>query len=116
MSKLPKARSDVAVVSACGNAEQALSVPSDSPEACFSASTYASRSFNDVCLTFSAIAPIAWAAATLVSQFLLRVYWETFFSNAFSSWGWDLAISPIWRAAANLVACVEPVSSNVSRR
>jgi hypothetical protein len=27
-----------------------------------------------VCLTFSAIAPIAWAAATLVSQFLLRVY------------------------------------------
>lgn len=26
----------------------------------------------DACLTFSAIAPIAWAAATLVSQFLLR--------------------------------------------
>ena len=31
---------------------------------------------KDVWLTFSAIAPIARAAATLVSQFLLRRYWE----------------------------------------
>jgi hypothetical protein len=70
---LPKARSEVAAVSVRGN-EPASSLPSDNPEACFSASTEAHRSFNDVCLTFSAIAPIAWAAATLVSQFLLRVY------------------------------------------
>ena len=55
---LPKARSDVAAVSACGN-ELASSLPSDNPETCFSASTEAYRSFNDVCLTFSAIAPIA---------------------------------------------------------
>lgn len=31
-------------------------------------------SFRLMCLTFSAIDPIAWAAATLVSQFLLRKY------------------------------------------
>lgn len=55
---LPKARSDVAAGSARGN-EPASSLPSDNPEACFSASTEAHRSFNDVCLTFSAIAPIA---------------------------------------------------------
>ena len=55
---LPKARSDVAAVSACGN-ELASSLPSDNPETCFSASTEAYRSFNDVCLTFSVIAPIA---------------------------------------------------------
>lgn len=71
---LPKARSDVAALSVCGNAEPASSLPSENPEACFSACTEAYKSFNDVCLTFSAIAPIAWAAATLVSQFLLRVY------------------------------------------
>lgn len=37
----------------------------------------AKSSFTEACLTFSAIAPIAWAAATLVSQFLLRRYCDT---------------------------------------
>jgi hypothetical protein len=39
-----------------------------------SASTRPSKSFNVVCFTFSAIAPIACAAATLVSQLLLLKY------------------------------------------
>jgi hypothetical protein len=76
ISKLPKASSDVAVVSACRNVDPTSPIP-DNPEACFSASADANKSFTDVCLTFSAMAPIAWAAATLVSQFLLRKYGET---------------------------------------
>lgn len=120
--------------------------------------TQSMSSDTDVCLTFCAIAPIACAAATRVSQFLLRKYWDTclhkltvkdwlnvinsiatdssentkyatqinnnnnvniksemkpqkimtFFKRDVKSWGWDFAISPNWRAAVNLVACVEP--------
>jgi hypothetical protein len=45
-------------------------------------STEANNSVKEVCLTFWAIAPIAWAAATLVSQFLLWRFWETYFHKA----------------------------------
>lgn len=40
-------------------------------------STVVNMSEKDACLTFWAMAPIAWADATLVSQFLLRRHWAT---------------------------------------
>ena len=46
-------------------------------------STEANNSVKETCLTFWAIAPIAWAAATLVSHFLLWRFWETYFHKAF---------------------------------
>lgn len=54
---------------------------SETPASKISISTHANSSFRDLCLTFSAIAPTAWAAATLVSQFLLWRYWEIYSSQ-----------------------------------
>lgn len=51
---------------------------SENPTSANSISRDFRSSLRDMCLTFSAIAPTAWAAATLVSQFLLRRYWETY--------------------------------------
>ena len=48
-------------------------------------STQLYSSVKDVCLTFAAIAPMACAAATLVSQFLLRRYCETWIHSKLAS-------------------------------
>lgn len=63
-----------------GHATTSSTVP-DIPASDIFVSTEANNSVIDVCLIFWAIAPIAWAAATLVSQFLLRRYWETCFTK-----------------------------------
>lgn len=60
-----------------GHATMSSTIP-DIPTSDIFVSTQENNSFKVVSLTFWAIAPIAWAAATLVSQLLLRRCCDTY--------------------------------------
>lgn len=73
-------------------------------------SKQANNSATDVCLAFWAMAPIAWAAATLVSQFLLRRYCEIWgHQNRVSIKNNNLVKPYTTNTDAESVSCIEPL-------